>query len=172
MRASRPATFLKRDRCFSVNIAKILRTLIFKKIWEQLLLPFLLLTTKISPQGLVPALNSIGLLQRSSSMFEEFSLGCLVVDSSLIWKKEKLAEMVTRHSLYHSLSFVLPLLIPLVVTRCTTRLSFYKHPQDWSFKQNEDCNWNNRPWNFNERAWREEIQVWIWIGIKFLIEIK
>ena len=34
--------------------------------------------------------------------------------SSLIWKKEKLAEMVTR---CHSLSLV----VPLVVTRCTTR---------------------------------------------------
>ena len=76
-------------------------------------------------------------------MFKEFSLGCLVVASSLIWKKEKIVEMVTCchslslvvircaiqchslslvvircHSLYHSLS--------LVVTRCTTRLSFYK----------------------------------------------
>ena len=47
-------------------------------------------------------------------MFKEFSLGCLVVGSSLIWKKEKLAEMVTR---CHSLSLV----VPLVVTRCTTR---------------------------------------------------
>ena len=54
-------------------------------------------------------------------MLKEFSLRCLVVASSLIWKKEKLAEMVTRcHSLSlvliccHSLSFV----IPLVVTRC------------------------------------------------------
>ena len=80
-------------------------------------------------------------------MFKGFSLGCLVVGSSLIWKKEKLAEMVTRcHSLSfvvtrcttrcHSLSFVvtrcttrchsLSLVVPLVVTRCTTRLSFYK----------------------------------------------
>ena len=81
------------------------------KIWEQLLLQFLLLTGNISFWVLVSALNSIGLLQRSSSRFKEFSLRCLVVGSSLIWKKEKLAEMVTR---CHSLSFV----VPLVVTRC------------------------------------------------------
>ena len=42
-------------------------------------------------------------------MFKEFSLECLVVGSSLIGKKENLAEMVT---LCHSFSFV--------VTRCTT----------------------------------------------------
>ena len=67
------------------------------------------------------------------------SLGCLVVGSSLIWKKEKLTEMVTRchlfpfvatrcHSLYHSLSFIITrcnslyhsllLVVPLAVTRC------------------------------------------------------
>ena len=73
-----------RDRCFPVNIAKILRTFILTKICEQLLLSFLLLTVNISSKGLVSALNSIGLLQRSSSMFKEFSLGCLVVASSLI----------------------------------------------------------------------------------------
>ena len=69
-------------------------------------------------------------------MFKEFCLGCLVVGSSLISKKEKLAEMVTR---CHSVSLVvtrcttrctirchsLSLLIPRVVTRCTTRQSFY-----------------------------------------------
>ena len=61
-------------------------------------------------------------------MFKEFSLGCLVVASSLIWKKEKLAEMVTRcHSLYYALSLVVPLVVirchslSFVVTRCTTR---------------------------------------------------
>ena len=54
-------------------------------------------------------------------MFKEFSLRCLVVGSSLIGKKEKLAEMVTHchslsfvvircHSLYHSLSLDLPLI--------------------------------------------------------------
>ena len=43
--------FLKkrlRHRCFPVNIAKFLRTLILMKICEQLLLPFLLLTVNIS----------------------------------------------------------------------------------------------------------------------------
>ena len=120
--------FLKKrllHRCFPVNIAKFLITLILMKICEQLLLPFLLLTFNISSWGLVSAPNSISLFQRSSSIIKEFSLGCLVVGFSLIWKKEKLAETVTRchslslvlircttccHSLYHSLS--------LVVTRC------------------------------------------------------
>ena len=127
-----------RHRCFPANIAKFLRTLILVKICEQLLLQFLLLTVNISFWVLVSALNSIGLLQRSSSRFKEFSLGCLVVGSSLIWKKEKLAEMVTRcHSLSfvvplvvtrcHSLSLVVPLVVirchslSFVVTRCTTR---------------------------------------------------
>ena len=99
LRASGLATFLKSEGCFPVNIAKFLGTLILIKICEQSLLPFLLLTVNISPQGLVSALNSIGLHQRSSSMFKEFSLGCLVK-----WS----------------------LVVPLVITRCTTRLSFYK----------------------------------------------
>ena len=98
-------------RCFPVNIAKYLRTLILMKIFEQLLLQFLLLTVNISSWVLVSALNSIGLLQRSSSTFKEFSLGCLVVGSSLIWEKEKLVKMVTR---CHSLS----LIVPLVVIPC------------------------------------------------------
>ena len=105
--------FLKkrlRHRCFPLNIAKFLRVPILMKICEQLLLLFLLLTVNISSYGLVSALNSLGILQRSSSMFKEFSLGCLVVGSSLIWNKEKLTKMVTR---CHALS--------LVVIRCTTR---------------------------------------------------
>ena len=111
---------------FSCEYSKILRTLILMKIWEQLLLQFLLLTVNISSWALVSALNSIGLHQRSSSRSKGFSLGCLVVGFSLIWKKEKLAEMVTRsHSLSlvvircHSLSFV--------VTRCTTRCHLMYH---------------------------------------------
>ena len=84
--ASRPATLLKRESNTGVpvNIAQFLTTLILKKICEQLLLPFLLLTVNISSQGLVSALNSISPLQRSSSRFKEFYLGCLVVGSSLI----------------------------------------------------------------------------------------
>ena len=124
--------FLKK-RLQHMNIAKFLRKLILIDICEQLLLPFLLLTVIISSQVLVSTLSLIGLLQRSSSMFKEFSLGCLVVGYSFIWKQEKLTQMVTRchslsfvvtrcttrcHSLYHSLS--------LVITLCTTRLSFYK----------------------------------------------
>ena len=80
------------------------------KICEQLLLQFLLLTVNISSWVLVSALNSIGLLQRSSSRLKKFSLGCLVVGSSFIWKKEKLAGMVTR---WHSLSLVVPLAVIL-----------------------------------------------------------
>ena len=120
--------FLKKGlqhRRFPVNIAKFLRTLFLVKICEQLLLQFLLLTVNICSWVLVSALNSTGILQRSSSRFKEFSLGCLVVGSSLIWKKkEKLAEIVTRcHSLYHSLSFVVTHChsLSFVVTRCTTR---------------------------------------------------
>ena len=79
--------FLKKrlqHRCFSMNVAKFLRILVLIKICKQLLLPFLLLTVNISSSGLFSALNSIGLLQWSSSRFKEFSLGCLVVCSSLI----------------------------------------------------------------------------------------
>ena len=84
--------FLKKwlqHRCFPVNIAKFLRTLILMKICEQLLLKLLLLTVNISFWVLVSALYSIVLLQSSSSRFKEFSLGCLVVGSPLIWKKKK-----------------------------------------------------------------------------------
>ena len=82
------------------------------KICEQLLLQFLLLTVNIFYRVLVSAHNSIGLLQRSSSRFKEFSLRYLVVGSSLVWKKkEKLTEMFTS---CHSLSLV----VPLVVISC------------------------------------------------------
>ena len=131
-------------RLFPVNIAKFLRTLILMKICEQLLLQFLLAIVNIFSWVLVSALNSRGLLQRSSSRFKEFSLGWLVVGSSLIWKKRKinrngcsLSLVVIRcHYLYHLLSLVVPLVtirchsfyhsLSLVITRCTTRLSFYK----------------------------------------------
>ena len=97
-------------RCFPVNIAKFLRMPILMKICEQLLLQFLLAIVNIFSLVFVSALNSRDLLQRSSSRFKEFSLGWLVVGSSLIWKNEKLTEMVAH---CHSLSFV--------VTRFTTR---------------------------------------------------
>ena len=128
--ALKTCNFLKnrlKHRCFSVNIAKISRNLLLIKICEQLLLPFLLFTVNISSQGLVSALKAVGLLQRYSSMFKEFFLGCLLVGSSIIWKKEKLAKMVT---CCHSLSFVVPVvvtrchssfIVQLVITRCTTR---------------------------------------------------
>ena len=84
------------------------------------------------------------LLQRSSSRFKEVSLGCLVVGSSFIWKKERVAEMVTCcHSSYHSLSFVvtrchslyhsLSLVVirchslSLIAIRCTTRCTTRCH---------------------------------------------
>ena len=94
-----------------MNIAKILRAPIFKKICKQLFLQFVLLPVKIS-QRLPSTLNSISLFSsRSSSKFKKFSLGCSVVDSSLIRKKEELAEIAT--GCRRSLSFV--------VTGCTTR---------------------------------------------------
>ena len=131
MQVLKPANLLKGEYC------KIFKNIILVKICEQLLLQFLLLTVNISFWVLVSALNSIGLLQRSSSRFKEFSLGCLVVGSSLIWKKEKLAEMVTRcHTsslLYYSFSLVVIrctatyLFLALVVTRCTTRCHSMYH---------------------------------------------
>ena len=104
--------FLKKGlqhRCFPVNIAKLLSTIILMIICEQLLLQFLILTVNISSWVLVSALNSIGLLQRSSSRFKEFSLRCLVAGS--------LAEMVT-------LCYSLSLVVPLVVIPCLS-LSFF-----------------------------------------------
>ena len=63
----------------------------------------------------------MGLLQRSSLRFKEFSLGRLVVGSSLIKKKEQLPKwslVLTRCTTScHSLSLV----VPFFVTRCTTR---------------------------------------------------
>ena len=95
---------------------------------------FLLLTVDISSWGLVCTLNSSS--SRSSSKFKEFTLGCLVVISSLIRQKRKLIKMTTRshsllfavltdfHSLYHSLSFIvtrchsLSLVVPLFAAHC------------------------------------------------------
>ena len=58
-------------------------------------------------------------------LFKEFSLGCIEVGSSLIWKKGKLTKITTR---CHSLPLVVIrcLSFSLVVTRCITRLPFYK----------------------------------------------
>ena len=118
--------YIKRD-CFFVNIVKILRTPIFKKSCKQLLLQFLLFTVNIFSQGFPSALNSISLFSsRSSLRFKEFSLGCLVVDSSFIRKEEELAKMATRVTRCHSLSLVVTRslyhsfyhLLSLVVTRC------------------------------------------------------
>ena len=81
LQASSPA------QVFSCEFAKFLRSLNLTsmiKICEQLLLPFLIFTLNISSLELVSALNSIGLFQRSSSRFKEFSFGCLVVGFSLI----------------------------------------------------------------------------------------
>ena len=140
--ASRPATFLERDSntgrylCWSIFLrklqalepanlfkaecCKIFKNTILAKICKQLLLQFLLLTVNISFWVVVSAPNSIDLLQRSTSRFKKFFLGCLVVGSSFTWKKkEKLAGMVTGCTTRCHL-------LPLVVTRCTTRLSFHK----------------------------------------------
>ena len=146
--------FLKKrlqHRCFLVNIAKFLRTLILMTICEQLLLQFLLLTVNNSSQGLVSAFNSVDLLQRSSS---KSSPQGVQWQAPLLFEKKKnqlkYSLVVTRcHSFSlvvpfvvnrcHQLLFVVPLVVirchswhslsfvvPLVVTRCTTRLSFYK----------------------------------------------
>ena len=128
------------QRCFPVNIIKFLRTLISKKFCKQLLLPFLLLTVNISSQELVSALNSIVALQRSSSRFKEFSLGYLVVGSSLIrkmknqpkWSLVAIRCTIRCPTCCHSLLLVVTRCTTcchsssLVVTRCTTRLSLYK----------------------------------------------
>ena len=100
----------------SYYLHKFLRASIFNKICKQLLLQFLLLTVNIFSQELLFALNSVSLFSsRSCLRFKEFPLESLVVDSSLIRKKEELAEMATRcHSSYHSYSLV----VSLVVIRC------------------------------------------------------
>ena len=108
----KPANLLKGEYC------KIFKNTILVKICEQLLLQFLLLTVNISFWVLVSALNSIGLLQRSSSRFKKFSLGCLVVGSPFIWKKKRKISW-TGHSFYQSLS--------LVATCCTTRCHSIYH---------------------------------------------
>ena len=97
------------------------------KICKQLPLQVLLLTVNISSWVLVSARNSIDLLQRSSSRFKEVSLRCLVVGSSLIWKKKKNKPkwslvVICCHSLYHSLSFLVTRChsLSFVFTRCTT----------------------------------------------------
>ena len=111
-----------------MNIAKFLSTLILMIICEQLLLQFLLLTVNISSWVFTSALNSIGLLQRSSSRFKEFSIRCVVAGSSLIWKENltRWSLVVIRcHSLYHPLSFLVTRCYSLLflVTRCHS-LSF------------------------------------------------
>ena len=132
--------FLKKGlqhRNFPVNIAKFLRTRILMKICEQRLLQLLFLTVNISSWVLVSAFNSVGLLQRSSSRFKKFSLRCLVVGSSLIWKKKNINKIKKNYPKWslvpvavipcHSLSLfvirchLLSFVVPLVLTRCTTR---------------------------------------------------
>ena len=128
------------------------------KICEQLLLQFLFLTVNISFWVLVSALNSIGLLQRSSSRFKKYSFGCLVVGSSFIWNKRKiswnghsLTFVVTRCTTRcHSLSLVvtlchsLSLVVPLVVTRCHSmyHLSvFNKRSRQTGHKKHREINY-------------------------------
>ena len=121
------------QRFFPVNIAKILRAPIFKKICKQLLLQFLLPNVKIFTQGLPSALNSISFFSsRSFSKFKEFSLGCSVGRLFSYSKKRRISQngyslslVVMRcRLLYHSLSFVLTRchslspVVPLVGTRC------------------------------------------------------
>ena len=101
----------KQDKFFPVNIAKFLRTPILKKIFEQRLLQFLLLTVNISSQGLVSALNSISPSSRSSSRFSSSSLSCAQWQVPLLFEKKKnqpkqLLVVSVCHLLYQSLSFV------------------------------------------------------------------
>ena len=79
------------QRFFPVNIAKILRAPIFKKICKQLLLSFLLLTIHIFLRGFLLLLIQY-LSPRFSCRFKEFSIGLLVVDSFLIWKKRRISR--------------------------------------------------------------------------------
>ena len=114
-----------------MNIAKILRAPIFKKICKQLLLQFLLLTVKIY-QPLPSALNSIYLFSsRSSSKFKEFSLGCSVLRLLSYSEKRRISRnshslsslvVIRCHWFYHSLSFVVTRChsLSFFVTRCTT----------------------------------------------------
>ena len=85
---------------------------------------FLLLTVNISSFGLFSCFYSNSPSSRSSSKFKQSSLERLVVGSSLIWKKRKLAEMITRCYLLslvviccHTLSLVVPLVV--IVCACT-----------------------------------------------------
>ena len=97
------------QRCYCVNIAKLLRAPNFKKICKQLLLQFLLLTVNIFLRELPSALNSVSLFSsRSSLRFKEFSLGCLVVDSSLIRKKRRTSQN----------GYSLSLIVTYSTTRC------------------------------------------------------
>ena len=95
---------------FPANIGKLLRTPILKKIFEQWLLQFLLLTVNISSQGLVSALNSISPSLRSSSRLSSSSLSCGQWYVPLLFEKKKNQPkelLVTGcHLLYHSLSFI------------------------------------------------------------------
>ena len=122
-------------RCFPVNIAKFLKTLILMKICEQLLVQFLLLIVNISSLGLVSALNSKGLLQRSFSKSSpqdaQWQVPLLFEkkknqpkQSLVVTRCQSLSLLVTRcHSLYHSSSLVVIGChsLSFVVTRCTTR---------------------------------------------------
>ena len=97
-----------------MSIAKILRTCTFKKTCKQLFLQFLLPAVNIFSWGLPSALHSTSVFSSTSSLrFKEFSLGCLVADSSLLRKKKNLLKWPLVITRYHSL--------PLVVTRCITR---------------------------------------------------
>ena len=132
LQASRTATFLKETptQLFSCEYCKIFKNTCFDENLRTTDCAIPPSYYYISSKGLVPALNSIGIIQRSSSMFKEFSLECLVVAPLLFEKKKnqpKWSLVVTRcHSLNHSLSLVVPLVVirchslSFVVARCTT----------------------------------------------------
>ena len=85
MQASRSATLLKGGSNTGVfcEYCKIFKKTYFEENLRTTASAILLLTVHIYSQGLASALNLIGSLQS-----KEFSLGCLVVGSCPMWKKE------------------------------------------------------------------------------------
>ena len=127
---------LKAFRCFSVNIAKLLRAAFFIGHFRWLLLVddlFYIIFSKrrcwicCSIHCIIISFWNLRLLSFVSFAF----IYCTTCYHSFS------LVVIHCHSLYYSLSFVVPhiivirchslsLVVPLVGSRCTTRLSFYK----------------------------------------------
>ena len=103
----------------SCKYSSIFKKTYFEEILRTTTPAILLFTASISSYGLVSALNLIDSLQRFFSRLKEFPLGCLVVGSSLIWKKGKLAQMVTHCTTRCHLFLLEVLLVCLLINdRC------------------------------------------------------